>query len=279
MPFISKRGHPLKGTALKSRQMSAKRTRDEANDNDRGKDDEEDSESSKREGAEETPTKKKPRAGLRKGERVKEPRDPPRNVSIFTTDKYELYDEAKNNQGTPITGPFKAFKHYDEYTVVSDMTINSENFHEKVPRSGVRLDDRIAGIALELCTAKELAANWPAEFDKAGMIRATRMPLGHAYKLKVEEGEEDVDGNPCEDPGCYYGWWRGLHCLMGEEGFEAKMYKIRPSFEKFKCDGIGFKVGFRAAKQVKPKGTSVLGAVAQLLGITFLQNRLPWGAG
>lgn len=28
------------------------------------------------------------------------------------------------------------------------------------------------GIALELCTAKDLSAKWPAEFDKAGMIRS-----------------------------------------------------------------------------------------------------------
>ena len=74
---------------------------------------------------------------------------------------------------------------------------------------------------------------WPAEFDTAGMIRAERMPLGHAVKKYRSVGE--VDGNGKEliegQEGYYYQWYLGLHQLCGKEGFDAKLYKIRPSFE------------------------------------------------
>jgi hypothetical protein len=96
---------------------------------------------------------------------------------------------------------------------------------------------------------KELHERYPAEFDSAGMIRATRVPLGHAYKKKMLVGDVDIDGKVVTEEAYYYMWWRGLHCMMGKEGLDADLYQIRPSFEKFRCDGFGFKVDFKAVVQ------------------------------
>lgn len=91
-----------------------------------------------------------------------------------------------------------------------DHTVSKENFEAKVPKEGVRLDDRTVAIALLTQSKKALASNWPADFDKAGMVRATRVPLGHAYKLLMKVGDKDIDGKVLTKDGYYYGWWRGL---------------------------------------------------------------------
>lgn len=83
------------------------------------------------------------------------------------------------------------------------------------------------------------------------MICTSRIPLGLAAKMWVAEGDVDVDGKAAGvgQDGWYYQWWRRLHCLMGEERYEAGLYLTRPSHEKFKCDGFGFKIGYRAVVQ------------------------------
>jgi len=100
-----------------------------------------------------------------------------------------------------------------------------------------------------------LHRNWPADLNKAGMIRATRVPLGNAAKVYVKEGEIDIDGKIVKkhDEGYFYKWWRGIHCLMGQEGLNANLYLIRPSFEAFRCNGFTFKIGYRAVVQA-PEG-------------------------
>ncbi|KAL9035156.1 MAG: hypothetical protein Q9180_005009, partial [Flavoplaca navasiana] len=90
-------------------------------------------------------------------------------------------------------------------------------------------------------SSAELARNWPAEFDLAGMVRALRNPLGNAFKIYAQADTKDMYGNVIEEAGWYYGWWRGLHCLMGQEGEQAGLYWVRPSFEHFKASGMAIK--------------------------------------
>lgn len=116
----------------------------------------------------------------------------------------------------------------------------------------MRVDDFLAGkLLMSHYGAKILHEAWPAEFDHNGMIRATRIPLGHAAKLWRSVGERDVDGKVIEwgQEGWYYDWWSGLHCLMGKEGYDKGLYLVRPSWEKFLCEGMAFKVGYKAVVQ------------------------------
>ncbi len=123
----------------------------------------------------------------------------------------------------------------------------------QLPTSGVRVDDFHAGkLLMSNYTSKILFQAWPAEFDHNGMIRATRIPLGHAAKSWRQVGEMDIEGRVIQQghEGWYYDWWRGLHCLMGKEGYDAGLYLVRPSFETFRCEGMTFKIGYKAVVQL-----------------------------
>ena len=178
-----------------------------------------------------------------------------------------MYDHKTGYVGPSVSQAFRTFAQYDKYTLYIDPVVERV---ENIPASGVRLDDMTAAFVLARCTKKTLHANWPAEFDQNGMIRATRVPLGHAAKFWQGEGAVDVDGNVVQkgEEGYYYKWWRGLHCLCGKEGSDRDLYLIRPSHEKFKCEGIGFKVSSRAAIQLPsgdpadPTFTSALASAA-----------------
>ena len=87
---------------------------------------------------------------------------------------------------------------------------------------------------------KKLSDNWPSEFDSNGMLRATRVPMGSACLIWVTKGHKDVDGYAADEDGLFYGWFKGLQVLYGDERFED--YRVRPSFEPLKCKTIGFKV-------------------------------------
>ena len=186
------------------------------------------------------------------GEPVNEPTNPPDYLLQYNTDRYEPYDPIAKNAGTPYTEPFQTggYKHFDGYALVTSPYITLDTFktlvlNGLVPRaSGVRLDDLAAGCALLLYEPAERYRFWPSEFDKKGMIRATRMPLGLPFVVDVKMGDLDVDGKPCTSPGKYYGWWGGIHALVGKEGLEANLYKIRPSWEKLN-GRMGFKVGYK----------------------------------
>lgn len=62
----------------------------------------------------------------------------------------------------------------------------------------------------------------------------------------------DVDGKIVRlgQEGWYHDWWRGLHCLMGKQGYDEGLYLVRPSWEKFLCEGMAFKVGYKAVVQL-----------------------------
>ena len=183
---------------------------------------------------------------------IGQPRYPPHRFRRYDTSHYTLYDPEVGNVGPRVNGKFRKFAQYDEYTLFMNPAIERL---EDIPTSGVRLDDMTVAFVMELCTKKTLHANWPADFDKKGMIRATRVPLGHAAKFRKNEGEVDLDGNlvPKGGEGYYYKWWRGLHCLCGKEGLDRNLYLIRPSHETFRCPGFGSKVSSRARIQL-PSG-------------------------
>ncbi len=179
---------------------------------------------------------------------IKAPREPNEALKRYTTSLYTKYDPNRNNTG-PLAGKFTGtFRIYDAYTLVTDPTLQIRH----LPTSGVRVDDFLAGkLLMSHYGAKILHEAWPAEFDHNGMIRATRIPLGHAAKRWRSVGERDVDGKVIEwgQEGWYYDWWRGLHCLMGKEGYDKGLYLVRPSWEKFLCEGMAFKVGYKAVVQ------------------------------
>ena len=188
----------------------------------------------------------------RRRQGIGQPRFPPPHLRQYDTFRYTLYDHMMKNVGPHVSIAFYTFAQYDEYTLYMTPVVERV---EAIPTSGVRLDDMTAAFVLALCNQKTLHANWPAEFDIKGMIRATRMPLGHPAKFWKEEGHVDIDGKivPVGGAGYYYKWWRGLHCLCGKEGLDRDLYLIRPSFETFRCPGFGFKVSSRAAIQL-PSG-------------------------
>lgn len=189
------------------------------------------------------------------GRIIKPPRPLTAALKVFDTAHYRLYnpyDPSPKNQGREATGKFTKFDKFDHYTLY--MNPGYPNM-EEIPFPGIRLDDRTAAKALEGLRRKLLHARWPAEFDGKGMLRATRIPLGHAAKKLVEVGEIDVAGNAVQagQEGWYYLWWGGIHCLMGKEGYDAGLYLIRPSHEDFICPGLGFKLSHKAVVQL-PSG-------------------------
>ena len=180
---------------------------------------------------------------------IKAPRAPTTILKQYQTSAYTPYDPVQNNVGPAVMDKFKSFAQYEKFTLFMNLTVTTKNFATIVPTSGIRLDDRTAGVALRCLSMKDLHAQYPAEFDTAGMIRASRVPLGHCYKKWFEAGKVDIDGNVLTESAYYYLWWRGLHCMMGKEGMDAGLYMIRPSFESFKCEGFGIKVSHKAVVQ------------------------------
>ncbi|MCJ1471979.1 hypothetical protein MMC13_000623 [Lambiella insularis] len=185
----------------------------------------------------------------KKGKPLANPRKPNGRQLPYDTQHYPLYDPDLQNFGPQVTERFKPKRDYSLYDQWSlfvwsllNLMLTKANFESMIPPWGVRLDDEAAAFALDNYALTFLTERWPAEFDSNGIIRAGRVPLGGAYKIYVQAGEVDVDGILCTDPGWYYGWWRGIHCMMGDEGYQADMYWVRPSHENFKCKGFGFRV-------------------------------------
>ena len=102
-----------------------------------------------------------------------------------------------------------------------------------IPRSGVRLDDLTISNVLVGLPLVQLHPKWPADFALEGMPRAKRLPLGFVAKMKVKARDRDVYGKRAkkEEEGWYYKWWRGIHPLMGKEGYDKGDYKSGPSHE------------------------------------------------
>ena len=180
------------------------------------------------------------------------PKDPTEATLRYDTAHYTLYDPILKNTGPPNNEKFRSYAQYDRFTLYMNPDVKNL---DDVPCKGVRLDDLTAALVLDNFSRKTLHKNWPADFDSTGMIRGTRVPIGHAAKVWKNEGELDVIGDPVpvDGAGYYYMWWRGIHCLCGKEGLDAGVYKHRPPHEEFLCFGNDFKVSSRAIVQL-PSG-------------------------
>lgn len=86
------------------------------------------------------------------------------------------------------------------------------------------------------------------------MVRATRVPLGHAAKAHKNVDDTDIDGNCLVESQqrWYYLWWAGSHLLCGKEGLDVGLYMVRPSFEKKKVLGFGWGNSQKAVIQKAP---------------------------
>ncbi len=170
----------------------------------------------------------------------------------YGTSKYQFYDSTNPPDVQPVLHSFVKFGDYNRYSLYVNPYLDNVS---DVPTSRVRIDDLTISRIIEHFKPFILSKNWPADLDKASMVRATRMPLGNAAKVWVNAEDIDVEGNTAsqDQEGYYYRWWRGLHCLCGDEGLQADVYRIRPSFEKFLTDGFGFKLSCKAKVQL-PEG-------------------------
>lgn len=178
-------------------------------------------------------------------------RRPTPGLRKFDTQHYARYDSHSINLEA-VEGAFVSFGKYDRYHLYINPSLQDIS---EVPTVGVRLDDFTISKVIVAATAKRLNQFWPADFDKMGMIRATRMPLGVAAKVFVNVGDVDLTGEEifARDEGWYYLWWRGIHLLCGMEGLNADMYKIRPSYEAFATDGLVWLKKYRAVLQTAPE--------------------------
>jgi hypothetical protein len=68
------------------------------------------------------------------------------------------------------------------------------------------------------------------------MLRAIRNPLDYISKIFVTSGTVDDNRNVVSliNTGYYYIWFKGLQPLIGKEGFNAGLFKIRLSNKKVK---------------------------------------------
>ena len=105
-----------------------------------------------------------------------------------------------------VPGPFTEFSAYDQYKLFIDADVTDA---EQFPKAGVRLDGLAVSRALTQVRSRELNGHCPVEFHMAGIIRATRIPLGFAAKMWVEEGDVELGGVAAgpEDEGYYYKPW------------------------------------------------------------------------
>lgn len=174
----------------------------------------------------------------------------------FNTKHYQRYDpRLNNNVGALVTTPFTKFDTYDDYTLYMNPFVDSM---KRIPTAGVRVDDMtVAFILLDSTPTSRFTLHyrWPVDFDQNGMVRATRVPLGHAKKVWCEEGTRDMDGIPVPPGGrgWYYVWYARIHCLMGKEGLDHDLYYVRPSWEDLGLPMFGFKVAGKAVVQL-PSG-------------------------
>lgn len=180
-------------------------------------------------------------------------RRPSTSMLKYSTTHYTLFDPVTKLTGPPIKDVHHTFAQYDDCLLVMVPSLQDAKL---IPVNGVRLDDMHVAIVLEsgLFSKKQLTANWQGEFDKKGMTRASRVPLGHAAKVYKTVGDTDIDGQTIGkgEEGYYYLWHRGLQMLGGQESINAGMYLQRPSFEKDRCTGTTWKKSHKAAIQFLP---------------------------
>lgn len=144
----------------------------------------------------------------RKENQIKDPRPPKPALRLYDTRSYGFYDHKSPQAVTPVPGPFTSFTKYNKYLLYIKPDLDDPaNF----PTVGV---DLTISRVVEPFSGRQLHKNLPAEFDRHGMIRATRIPFGLPAKLWANQGQMDVDGNIVGpgNSGWYYKWgaWGAL---------------------------------------------------------------------
>ena len=144
------------------------------------------------------------------------------------------------------------YDHYPLYTGLHATAWFASGYED--PPLNVRLDDFNVATLLISRPTSTLGEKWPCEFDNKGMPRAMREPIGNPFKLVVKTGDLDVNGYKAKiaDQGWYFGLWKGLHPLLGQEGKDAGLWKIRPSYEKPKCETFGWRKDLKCPLQFPP---------------------------
>ena len=138
-------------------------------------------------------------------------RKPSPAILKFTMDYYDRYDPTIKVAGHNVKGVYVLFIQYSRYKL---FMIPSVTIAKNIPKAGVRLDNMHIAIVIESgeFSKKALTTNWQAEFDKNGITRASRVPLGHAVKEWKAVGEVDIYGQVVAngEEGWYYLWHREL---------------------------------------------------------------------
>ncbi|KAL8764061.1 MAG: hypothetical protein Q9194_007189 [Teloschistes cf. exilis] len=123
----------------------------------------------------------------------------PRESEIdYQTNHYPIYDPTIDNRGPSVTSAFSTYGKYDKYALYMNPHLDASDANQiaKIPRSGVRLDDlTISNVLLSSLRRYEIPRYWQSESDTNVMVRATRMPLGHAAKEFKNVGDADIDEN------------------------------------------------------------------------------------
>lgn len=157
----------------------------------------------------------------------------------------------------PVSAAYTKMEPYHHYLLYNETGPYS---WEDIPQRCIKLDDLACATILEQSemSGKKLNRTWPADIDMNGMPRAQRTPLGWAGMVYVLAGMEDADGNVAttEQKGFFHKWWGGIHCLGGDEVLNAGRWVVCPSGEKFKCEGMSWKISSKAASQVSEEEES-----------------------
>ncbi|KAL8664240.1 MAG: hypothetical protein Q9202_003190 [Teloschistes flavicans] len=182
---------------------------------------------------------------------------PSKSQLVYQTGHYPVYDPTVDNRGPKVTSSFSAYGKYDGYALYMNPSLDASDAKQlaMIPHFGVRLDDlTVSKVLVSSLRRHQLHQFWQSEFDQNAMVRATRMPLGHAAKEFKKVGDTDIDGNMLAEgqQGWYYMWWTGLHLLCGKEGLDAGTYMVRPSFEKKRVPTFSWKIGHKAVIQKAP---------------------------
>ena len=165
---------------------------------------------------------------------------PRAKMSIYTTDRYHLLQSLDPTQHEPETNEkyIRGYSNrhmamYDNYKLLRGTLVNSAL---DVPSNkAIRVDDKCCGLLLASYRPKDLGKKWKSEFDKKGMLRAERMPLGDPLTADFSIGAIDCQGRTVQagEEGEYYLHWRGIHPLIGERGERAGLYRVRRGCEDF----------------------------------------------
>ncbi|KAL9630855.1 MAG: hypothetical protein Q9164_006207 [Protoblastenia rupestris] len=129
---------------------------------------------------ESTPVKKTAPSNPAKKKVIKDARAPSMGDKKYNTEYYEHYDHENPKKVDVVVGPFSSPEHYNKYPLYIKAALDNVN---AVPTMGVHLDDLTISRVITEFNAGQLNSYWRAEFDQKGMIRARRIPLGHAAKM------------------------------------------------------------------------------------------------